>query len=179
MTTPDPERPDARVRAAQLYPDWPQYADRIVGAVRDRTPEDLALRASPEHGPIWALAAHIAGTRIYWLCHIFGAPGADGTPFTDPSGMGWEDDLDHPRSGAELAGALQATWQVIAACLDDWTVASLEVTAERPVGDRHYVYTRGSILNRLFSHDAFHAGEISQLLGVHDLPPIDLWARRP
>ena len=38
-------------------------------------------------------------------------------------------------------------------------------------------HSRGSILNRLLSHDAFHAGEISQLLGVHALPPIDFWTR--
>ncbi len=38
---------------------------------------------------------------------------------------------------------------------------------------------RASVLNRLCSHDAFHAGEISQLLGRHGLPPIDLWARQP
>ena len=28
------------------------------------------------------------------------------------------------------------------------------------------------------SHDAFHSDEISQLLGVHGLAAIDLWARR-
>jgi uncharacterized damage-inducible protein DinB len=39
-------------------------------------------------------------------------------------------------------------------------------------------HTRASILNRLVTHEAFHGGEISQLLGVHGLPPIDLW-RRP
>jgi hypothetical protein len=28
----------------------------------------------------------------------------------------------------------------------------------------------------ILSHDTFHAGEISQLLGAHSLPAIDLWA---
>ncbi len=28
---------------------------------------------------------------------------------------------------------------------------------------------------RLLSHDAFHTGEISQLLSMHGLPEIDLW----
>jgi hypothetical protein len=41
------------------------------------------------------------------------------------------------------------------------------------------MHTRRSILLRLLSHDAFHSGEISQLLGVNGLPAIDLWARRP
>jgi uncharacterized damage-inducible protein DinB len=164
---------------ASLFPDWPQYAGRIRDAVKDLDADQLALRAGPEHGPIWGLAAHVAGTRVYWLCHIFGEPGAATTPFTDPSGMGWEDEPDHPRSGQELAGALDATWAIIATTLDRWTIEDLEKTAERRRGDVIQVHTRASILNRLFSHDAFHAGEISQLLGLHELPPIDLWARRP
>jgi hypothetical protein len=28
---------------------------------------------------------------------------------------------------------------------------------------------------RLFSHDAYHCGELSQTLGLHGLPQIDLW----
>jgi hypothetical protein len=37
------------------------------------------------------------------------------------------------------------------------------------------VHTRQSILVRLISHDAYHCGELSQTLGIHDLPQIDLW----
>jgi hypothetical protein len=37
------------------------------------------------------------------------------------------------------------------------------------------VHHRGSILQRLFSHDAYHCGELSQTLGIHRLPQIDLW----
>jgi hypothetical protein len=150
---------------ATLYPDWAQYAARLRDGVRDLTETQLAIRAGPDHGTIWQLAAHCAGTRVYWLCHIFGEPGADRTPFTDPSGMGWE--------------ALDSTWAIVAHCLARWTVDDLEVSFERRLGDVVQHHTRASILNRLCSHDAFHAGEISQLLGVHGLPPIDLWRRTP
>ena len=164
---------------ARLYPDWPQYASRLADGVRDLTYEQLAIRAGPNHAPIWALAAHVAGTRVYWLCHVFGEPGADTTPFADPAGLGWEDDEDHPRSANELVEALDSTWAVVADCLERWTTDDLDRSAERVRADGVVqVHTRGSVLNRLFSHDAFHAGEISQLLGVHDLPPIDLWVRR-
>ena len=77
--------------AASLYPDWPQYAGRIRDAVASLTAAQLALRAGPDHAPIWALAAHLAGTRVYWLCGVFGEPGADRTPFPTPlTGIGWE-----------------------------------------------------------------------------------------
>lgn len=172
----DSDGPPATVAA--LFPDWPQYAERLVVAVRDLTDEQLALRAGPDHAPIWALAAHLAGTRTYWLCGALGEPGADATPFPDPSsGIGWEDDEGHPRSGAEIAWALESTWAVVAACLERWTPAMLLEPLALRFGDAVRYHSRGSILNRLISHDAYHAGEISQLLGANGLPAVDLWTR--
>ena len=164
---------------AELYPDWAQYASRLRDGVRSLSAEQLDLRIGPEHAPIWALAAHVAGTRVYWLCGVFGEPGAAATPFPVPSGLGWEDEPDHPRSGEELAWALDSTWQVVADALGRWSVDELGATAAREMGEVRQIHTRASVLNRLCSHEAFHAGEISQLLGHHGLPPIDLWARRP
>lgn len=166
---------------AALFPDWAQYNVRIRDAVKDLAPDQLALRAGPDHGQIWQLAAHIAGTRVFWLCGIFGQPGATDTPFSNPlADEGWEDDESHPRSGDELRWALDSSWGVIASCLDRWSVDDLNKTARRPRADGSLaVHSRASVLNRLMSHDAFHGGEISQLLGLHKLPPIDLWIRRP
>ncbi len=163
----------------ELYPDWPQHARRMRDAVVGLTTEQLALRAGPANDPIWALAAHAAGARVYWLCGVFGQPGAETTPFPDPaSGLGWEDEPGHPRSGEELAWALDSSWEVLRATLDRWTVDDLARTASRDLGSTTQVHSRASMLGRLSTHDAFHAGEISQLLGVHGLPTIDLWARQ-
>jgi uncharacterized damage-inducible protein DinB len=165
---------------ASLYPDWPQYAGRIRDAVKDLTAEQLAVRAGPEHGQIWQLAAHSAGTRVFWLCRIFGEPGADATPFDPLDDEGWEDDETHPRSGDELRWALDSTWALVAATLERWTIDSLGQTATRARPDGTLaVHSRASVLNRMMSHDAFHGGEISQLLGLHHLPPIDLWVKQP
>jgi uncharacterized damage-inducible protein DinB len=144
------------------------------------TSERLALRAGPDHAPIWALAAHVASARVYWLCGVFAEPGAEATPFTEPlNGSGWEDDQSHPRTGEELAWALDSSFEVVRAVLGRWTVDELSLTAERRIGDIVQTHTRASVLNRLFSHDAFHAGDISQLLGTHDAGEIDLWRRMP
>jgi uncharacterized damage-inducible protein DinB len=166
---------------AAVYPDWPQYAQRLRDAVADLNADQLALRAGPEHGTIWQLAAHCAGTRVFWLCGIFGQPGAEMTPWKSPlTDEGWEDDESHPRSGDELRWALDVTWAVVAATLDRWTVDSLDQTATRPRPDGSLaVHSRASVLNRMISHDAFHGGEISQLLGLHHLPPIDFWITQP
>jgi uncharacterized damage-inducible protein DinB len=167
--------------AGVLYPDWPQYAARIRAAVESLTDEQLALRAGPEHGAIWQLAAHLAGSRVFWLCGVFGEPGANDTPWPSPlTDPGWEDDEELPRSGPELAWALDSSWQVVRDCLERWPAPELDHAAARmrPDGSAQ-LHTRASVLNRLFSHDAFHAGEISQLLGRHGLPVVDLWISEP
>jgi uncharacterized damage-inducible protein DinB len=176
MATPPPE-PTRSIR--HLYADSTQYRARLVDGVRALTDEQLAISAGPGHGAIWALAAHCAGARIYWLCGVLGEPGAETTPFADPfSELGWEDDPDHPRSAPELVWALESTGAIIERCLDTWTPDMLEVEFERRYGEHVQLHTRRSVLLRLLSHDAFHSGEISQLLGAHGLPAIDLWARR-
>jgi hypothetical protein len=163
---------------ALLYPDWPRLNARLRDAVKSLDAATLAMRAGPQQGPIWALAAHVAGARAYWLCGWFGEPGAELTPFPEPlTGIGWEDDESHPRTGEELAWALDSTFAVVQGCLERWKVEDLAAVVGREVGGVRREHSRASVLNRLISHDAFHAGEISQLLGAHGLDGIDLWRR--
>jgi uncharacterized damage-inducible protein DinB len=160
-----------------FYDRWPQYNRRLTEIVGAMSDEQLAIRPAPDLWPIWATVGHTAGARVYWLCGVLGESGADTTPFTDPfsDDNSWEDHLDHPRSAAELATALDTSWAIIDRCLDRWTPAMLEESFERFYGDQRQVHTRASILQRLFSHDAYHCGELSQTLGIHELPQIDLW----
>ena len=159
-----------------FYDRWPQYNRRLTEVVGAMTDEQLAIRPSPDLFPIWATVGHTAGTRVYWLCSIVGEPGADATPWPDPENtLGWEDDLDHPRSAAELVGALDTTWAIIDGILDRWTPEVLEQTIERRYGDTLQIHSRSSIVQRMFSHEAYHCGELSQTLGIHGLPQIDLW----
>jgi uncharacterized damage-inducible protein DinB len=147
----------------------------MVGSL---TVDQLALRAGPEHMPIWGLAAHTAGARAYWICDVFGEPGAATTPFGDPlPEFGWEDDETHPRTAAELVMAFDSTWALVERVLERWTIPMLDETVERHYGGTIQIHSRGSMLNRLVTHDAYHAGEISQILGVHGLPAIDLWRK--
>jgi uncharacterized damage-inducible protein DinB len=160
-----------------FYADWDGFNRHIVDVVRAMSDEDLAIRPAPDGWPMWATIGHTAGTRVYWLCAILGEPGAESTPFWGPDGLsdGWEDDLDHPRHADELALALETTWAVVAGVLDRWTPEMLGETVIREYGGVRRPHTRQSILLRMLSHDAYHAGELSQTLGIHGLPQIDLW----
>jgi uncharacterized damage-inducible protein DinB len=161
------------VRAA--FDRWPQYNRRFTERVAEMTDAQLACRPSAKHWPIWAIVGHTAGSRVYWLCHVFGEPGSETTPFTGPYGEGWEDDLDHPRSAAELVDAMTSTFALVERCLDGWSFDSLSETVERMYGDQRQLHDRASVLQRMLTHEAYHAGEISQTLGQHGLDEIYIW----
>ena len=158
-----------------FYDMWAQYNRRLSEVIRAMSPEELAIRPSPDRWPIWATVGHTAGTRPYWVCDVIGEPGGETTPFPAGGELGWEDDLDHPRGADELVDALASTWRLIDGCLDRWTTDMLADEILRDYDGVRQVHSRGSILQRLFTHDAYHCGELSQTLGIHGLPQIDLW----
>ena len=158
-----------------FYDRWPQYNKRLVETIRPLSAEQLALRAQPEHWPVWAIVGHLAGTRVYWLCTVLGEPGGEATPFTDPSGDGWEDHLEQPRSAAELVGALESTFAIIDGVLDRWTPEMLATEFERWYGDQRQVHSRTSVLQRVLTHEAYHDGEVALALGAHHLDPVYIW----
>lgn len=157
-----------------FYDRWPQYNRRLMETVETLSDEQLALRPAPEHWPLWAIVAHVAGTRVYWLCSVVGESGAD-TPWPNLTDEGWEDDLAHPRSAPELVGALETTFAVIDRALDAWTPDMLDDAFERTYGDQRQVHTRTSILQRLLTHEAYHDGELAVALGSHGIEPVYIW----
>jgi len=167
---------------APFFEGWRLTNEALVAALARLEPEQLQLPVGSPSWPIWASASHIAGARVFWLCHVFKEPGAETTPFSDPSGVGWEDDLGRPRSADELVGALRASWRIVERCLETWTPETMTQEARRTRGDEVRVHTRQSVLIRLITHDAYHCGEISLTLGSHGLSgpspngPIDVWS---
>jgi uncharacterized damage-inducible protein DinB len=163
---------------APFYDGWRIAQERLVERIGELSPQQLQLQAAPQLWPIWAITAHTAGVRPYWLCQICKEPGAERTPFKDPSGEGWEDDLSHPREAAELVSALQSTWTIVEDCLDRWTPEMLKGEFRREFNGRVTIHTRQSVLIRMLTHDAYHCGEIAQVLGMHGLKEVDIWTGR-
>lgn len=158
-----------------IFEGWERVQNRLLDRLPALRPEELALRASPDGWPIWALVSHLAGTRVYWLCGVLREPGAETTAFPDPLGEGWEDQLDVPRSSAELLFAVESSWRIVESCLEGWTPEMLNEAFSREWAGAVQWHTRQSVLSRLVMHDAFHAGEVSLLLGMHGLASLDPW----
>ena len=161
---------------APFYEGWQLFNEGLIAALAPLSTEQLALPVGSPTWPIWASASHLAGARVYWLCHVFKEPGAETTPFGDPAGGGWEDDLAQPRSAEELVGALASSWKIVDRCLNAWTPESLGQELRRSGGGLTRIHTRQSVLVRLLTHDSFHCGEISLVLGSHGLTVIEPWS---
>ena len=158
------------------YSKWPEYNRRLRDAVAAMTDEQLALRPSPERWPIWATVGHTACQRVFWLCDFAGEPGAETTRFTNAAyDCPGDDDLEHVLTATELVEALDSTFRIVEGCLDRWTLDMLDEELRRPEWDGTWVHSRGSVIQRVFSHDVWHAAELNEALGIAGLPRIDLW----
>jgi len=78
-------------------------------------------------------------------------------------------------SAAQLAEALDSTFRIVEACLDRWTLDMLDEELRRTFGDEEWVYTRGSVIQRVFAHDVYHCAELNETLGIAGLSQIDFW----
>lgn len=155
---------------------WPEYNRRLIDAVTGLSDEQLAIPPAPGRWPIWATVGHLACQRVFWFCDFAGEPGADTTRFTDAGhNCPGDDDLEHPLDARELVEALESTFRIVAACLDRWTLDMLDEELRRPEWGEDWVHTRGSVLQRIFSHDAWHAADVSGTLATAGLPQVDLW----
>jgi hypothetical protein len=155
---------------------WPDYNQRFRDVVAGLSDEQLALKPTPDGWPIWATIGHAACQRVFWLCDFAGEAGADTTRFTNAGDdCPGDDDLENVLGGAELADALDSTFRIVDGCLDRWTLEMLDEVLRRPEWDESWVHTRGSVIQRVFSHDVYHVADANGVLGAAGLPQVDLW----
>ena len=122
--------------------------------------------ASPERWPIWATVGHTACQRVFWLCDFAGEPGAETTPFTNAGyDCPGDDDLEHVLDADELVEALDSTFRIVEGCLDEWTLDMLDEEIRRRGVARTRCTTRGSVIQRVFTHDVYHFAELNETLG--------------
>ena len=158
------------------YSSWPQYNQRLRDVVAGLTDEQLALRPTPDRWPIWATIGHTACQRVFWLCDFAGEPGAETTRFTDAgNNCPGDDDLENVLDAGQLVEALDSTFRIVEGCLDRWTLEMLEEEIRRPDYGPDWVHLRGSVIQRVFSHDVWHCAELNETLSRAGLPLIDLW----
>ncbi len=102
-----------------FYTGWENHQRRLLAALRDLQPEQLALRTAAHEWAIWQIASHMAGGRAYWFHDVLGegdeavrnmfrveSTTVPGLPLVD---AGWEDDETRPRAASEIVDAFEQT----------------------------------------------------------------------
>jgi uncharacterized damage-inducible protein DinB len=175
---------DKQLTLTRFYRGWEAGNANVVKSLRSLTNDQLQLRPAPGQWAIWQLAAHTAGARAYWFGHLGESEEELAPLLGDPqTGMGWEDVEDHPRSADELAWAFETTWKMIEDRLGCWTPDILDDRFSRelgswagPLAGQRQGFSRQDVIWRLIAHDGQHSGEISLILGMHGLPPVEFWS---
>jgi hypothetical protein len=156
------------------YSNWPEYDRRLRDAVAAMSEEQLAIQRPPERWPSWATPGHAACQQVLWLCDFAGEPGAETTRFTNAATPG-DDDLEHVLSADQLVEAIDSTFCIVEGCLDRWTLDMLDEEIRHEDWGEDRVHTRGSVIQRVFTHDVWHSAELNETLGVAGLTQIDRW----
>jgi uncharacterized damage-inducible protein DinB len=152
-----------------FYKGWEAYQELLIKALAPLSDEQLALRAAPHLRTIGEDAAHIVGTRVGWFHMLMGEGDAEIAPMDT-----WDAENAPARSAAELIAGLEATWQMIQNALTRWTPADLEYIFEGTRSGKEYRYSRQWVIWHVIEHDLHHGGEISLVLGMHNLAAPDL-----
>jgi hypothetical protein len=158
------------------FSNWPTVNDRLTQAVSGLGVEELAWSAAPGRWPLWAVVGHAACQRVFWLCDFAGEAGATSTRFTDAA---WncpgDDDLVNALDADQLVEALTSTFAIIDGVLSRWTIEGLAEELRQPTWGDDRRQTRGAVIQRVYSHDVWHAAEANEILTRHNLTGFDPW----
>jgi uncharacterized damage-inducible protein DinB len=153
-----------------VFSGWDGYHRSLVSAIAPLELEHLRYRPAPDRRSVGEIAAHIAFGRLDWF-HRMGADGTAGlveraAPWWRPWG-----EID-PAIGENADGIvhwLQASWEMIEANLNRWTVADLSWTYRQPYGGKVYAISRQWVIWRIMAHDIHHGGQLSILLAAQGI----------
>jgi uncharacterized damage-inducible protein DinB len=157
---------DENFTLTTFYKQWQEYQAHIKEAVAPLTAEQLALRPAPNLRSIGENATHIIGCRVGWFTYVLKENASD-----EVKAYGsWDEPGAAPRTGAELAQALDASWQLMADSIARWNPDDMPQTFEDDWDGKIVHLSRAWVVWHVLEHDLHHGGELSLTLGIHDLP---------
>jgi uncharacterized damage-inducible protein DinB len=113
------------------------------------------------------IASHIALGRIDWFSRM-GAPGAKELAEGAPSREAIVGDA------AQIVHWLEASWTMVEYVLSAWTVDDLATTYLQPYQGKTYSVSYQWVLWRIQAHDIHHGGQLTVLLEMQGILPMDL-----
>ncbi len=149
-----------------FFTSWKAYQDHIKVSLAPLTDEQLTLRAAPGLRSIGENAAHIVGCRAGWFTDFLGEDGGADVKAI----MSWDEPGAPARTAAELAQALDWTWQCMTDCLARWSPDDMRQTFPDDWDGKIVQLSRAWVVWHVLEHDLHHGGELSLTLGMHGIP---------
>ncbi|GHO49323.1 DinB family protein [Ktedonospora formicarum] len=156
---------------APFYQGWDVYQQHLVKAIGQLTPEQMTARIAPHLRNVDTIARHIISVRAGWSYFVLNIGDEQ---LLEIAQWGMPDQPTLP--AAELVKGLQITWKVLQDALEHWTPEKLqEIVYDIDDETQEKIpHTRQWVIWHLIEHDLHHGGELSFMLGAHNIPAIDL-----
>ena len=164
-----------------VFDGWDGFQSSLVQAITPLTPAQLSWRPAATLNSVGELARHISFGRITWFSRM-DVPGSERLTAKISE---WETDRDGNQhiieaaipiadKPAELVMWLEDSWQMIARTLGQWSVADLSKSYQYTWNGTAYANSRQWTLWRVLTHDVYHGGQLSLMLGMQGINHFEL-----
>ncbi len=161
---------DPRSTLEVIYENWRGYNRRLQNCVAPLTDEQLSLQPAPHMWPLGQTVQHIISVRAGWFSSTLQDPDEKMNEY-----MLWGQRDSPERSAAELVRGLDETWAFMESRLQRWTPADGAKTFPDEAEDGQvYQVSRSWVIYHVLEHDLHHGSEVSLILGMNGLPPLEI-----
>lgn len=161
--------PETQSTLDVIYENWRGYNGRLQKCVAPLTNEQLSLQPAPRMWPLGQIVQHVISVRAGW----FSGTLQDADELMNEY-MLWGQRDSPERSAAELVRGLDETWAFMESRLQRWTPADYAETFPDEYDGQVYQVSRSWVIYHVLEHDLHHGSEVSLILGMNGLQPIEI-----
>ena len=160
---------DTRSTLDVIYENWRGYNERLQNCIAPLTDEQLRLQPAPHMWPLGQILQHIIAVRAGWFSGTLQDADEAMSAY-----MEWGRRNSAARSAAELVQGLADTWAFIESRLQRWTPEDCAKTFPDEWDGKIYEIERSWVIYHVLEHDLHHGSEVSLILGMNGLQPLDI-----
>lgn len=160
---------DTRSTLDVIYENWRDYNGKLQNCIVSLTNEQLLLQPASRMWPLGQIVQHMISVRAGWFSGTLQEADDVMNEY-----MLWGQRDSPERSAAELVRGLGETWTFIESRLQRWTPADCAKTFPDEADGQVYEVPRSWVIYHVLEHDLHHGSEVSLILGMNGLQPIDI-----
>ena len=160
---------DSQSTLAVIYDNWRGYNKKLQDCISPLTADHLMLQPAPGMWPLGQIVQHVVSVRAGWFSGTLQDPNEAMSDY-----MQWGQLNSPERPPAELVKGLEETWQFIQSRLQRWTPLDCAKTFPDEWDGHIDEVSRSWVIYHVLEHDLHHGSEISLILGMNGLQPLDI-----